>query len=156
MLEALTIRNIAEKIEVRGIEFYEKLKDGTNDAIIDDIIKDEKQHIEDFHNLFNSNNEKYDTIAQPASYMDEDMLIEAYASTELFGKAMNNIDDYKAEDLYGVAIQMEKDSISFYSQLQELIGSDNKYSDEVELLDRLKREEGKHLGKFIELKNRVA
>jgi len=147
------IYNTAVAIERKGIDFYEKLKDGTNNAIVDSIIEDEKHHIEKFNEFFENLRKKTKEEDLPHFYMDEDMMVEAFSSTEVFGKL--NAGKMKKQELYDVAIMIEKDSILFYSQLKDMLGGDIKADIELELLKSLIKEEGKHLGKFIELKNRM-
>ncbi len=85
MISAQTIHNIAVEMGRKCIEFYQKLKDGSNDAVIDDIISDEKEHIQIFHDLFNETTGVRKEESYPHFHMDEDMLIEAYTNTEIFG-----------------------------------------------------------------------
>ncbi len=153
MISAQTIHNIAVEMERKGIDFYQKLKDGSNDAVIDDIISDEKEHIQIFHDLFNETTGVRKEESYPHFYMDEDMLIEAYANTEIFGGS----DPEKAagKNTFDIAVSMEKESILFYSQMQDMFGNDQQYSKEIDILERLKKEEAQHLKKFTELRNRM-
>lgn len=153
MIQYRTIFNIASAIERKGIEFYENLKDGTNDAVIDSIINDERAHIETFNEIFESINKKSDKDMFQNFYMDEGMLIEAYASTRVFGEA--DLEKMKKTDMFNVAVTMEKDSILFYDQLKEMLEGSRDMEEEREMLNRLKKEEAKHLSKFVELRNRV-
>ncbi|MFW5771584.1 MAG: hypothetical protein ACOCX9_09140 [Spirochaetota bacterium] len=153
MISAQTIHNIAVEMERKGIDFYQQLKDGSNDAIIDDIIGDEKEHIQIFHDLFNETTGVHKGESYPHFYMDEDMLIEAYANTEIFGSTDPN--KVQGKSSFDVAVMMEKESILFYSQLQDMFGDDPGYKKEIEILDKLKKEEARHLKKFTELRNRM-
>jgi|SRR6056297_2380558 len=153
MISAQTIHNIAVEMERKGIDFYQQLKDGSNDTIIDDIIGDEKEHIQIFHDLFNDTTGVRKEESYPHFYMDEDMLIEAYANTEIFGSV--DPGRTKGKSSYDVAVMMEKESILFYSQLQDMFGDDPGYKKEIEILDKLKKEEARHLKKFTELRNRM-
>ncbi len=153
MISFTTIYNIATEIERKGIDFYGKLKDGSNDAIINSIIDDEKDHIRKFNEIFDSMRDRVKEEAAPHFYMEEDMMIDAYASTEVFGRVDTEV--IKKKDIFDVAIMMEKDSILFYSQLIDMFSGDIKGKDEIEMLKNLRQEEVGHLRKFVELKNRM-
>ncbi len=153
MISFTTIYNISVEIERKGIDFYEKLKDGTNDSIINSIIEDENDHIRRFNEIYDYMRDKVKEEAVPHFYMEEDMMVDAYASTEIFGNV--NPEEMKKKDVYDVAIQMEKDSILFYTQMLDIFSGDIKGDKESEILKNLRKEEAGHLKKFVELKNRI-
>lgn len=153
MIDVTTLRNIAVNIEAKGIEFYEKMNVHYKLDIITDIIQQEKEHIETFHALFEKIEGTEAIPTLPHFYEDKDMLTAAFANLEVFAKI--DLKQVKTIHPVEIAIQIEKESILFYHQLEDMLDNKDRNSKEVQLVQQIRQEEIQHLVQFVKLKQKI-
>jgi len=146
---------IAMGIERNGMAFYQALADKTVKNDIKDtynyLTGEEKKHLDTFQGMADSLGQ-----AKPAeTYTDEYMLyLKSLVDTTVFSnvteaqqKAGKVVNESEALD---IGIQAEKDSILFYSELQNLV----RERDRKVVINTLD-EEKKHLRQLSELKRKL-
>ncbi|MGI6705745.1 MAG: ferritin-like domain-containing protein [Clostridia bacterium] len=146
---------IAKSIEERGYRLYtewaRKLKDGFAKNTLEFLAEQEKLHIKAFEDL-------YKKIIEEDSHLGEldeeaEKYLKALAQTFVFPEDPKEFVERqdKFEDILAFAIQAEKDSIIFYTELAILSGNE----EAVKLFRGLAAEEKKHLLKLKELSDLV-
>jgi rubrerythrin len=150
-LTKTAILNIALEIERHGIELYEQIREKNGDReLLDWLIDQEKAHIKIFHNLFDAGGAVHEDLFN-STHLNDDMLAAAYGNTELFAKISS---DSALKDLYATALALEKDSVIFYTELIDLIGSG--YPAEADLLKKIRGEEQKHIHALVKAHSRLS
>jgi rubrerythrin len=117
---------IAMRIERNGMAFYQALAGRTRDSDVKDIYNhlagEEKKHLDTFQGMLNCLGQ----VRPPETYTEEYMLyLKALVDSTIFSsisearqkssKVSNEI------EAVGIGIQAEKDSILFYTELQNLV-----------------------------------
>ncbi|AKI97170.1 ferritin family protein [Kosmotoga pacifica] len=136
---------IAIGIEKKGYSYYTKLANrssGYNKVLFKRLAEKEKEHMKCFHDLIK---EYKDESGSSAAYEIEDVdLLKSLAEISVF--PLENAE--KLSDDLGKAIkivvQIEEGSIEFYWRLIEYIPKKN-------LLERIIKEEEKHLKELLEV-----
>lgn len=147
-ISASTILDIAINKERKSIELYEKIFQKINNPMIKNLIEDEKKHIEVATKLFDKNSKNFigDKFNNP--YLDDSFLAYAFASEGPYDKIdINSLNEF---DLLDVALNKEKDSVVFYSNLIETLGPD--FPEEKKFIEELRDQEKTHIIKIVELK----
>jgi rubrerythrin len=146
---------IAVGIERNGMAFYQALARKTGDRNVKDIYNylagEEKKHLDTFQGMSNSLGQ----AKPPETYTEEYMLyLKSLVDSAVFSnvteaqqKAAKVFNEIEALD---TGIQAEKDSILFYTELQDLV----KKPDRKVVLNTL-NEEKKHLRQLSELKRKL-
>jgi rubrerythrin len=146
---------IAVGIERNGMAFYQALACKTGDRNVKDIYNylagEEKKHLDTFQGMSNSLGQD----KPPETYTEEYMLyLKSLVDSTVFSnvteaqqKAAKVFNEIEALD---TGIQAEKDSILFYTELQDLV----KKPDHKVVLNTL-NEEKKHLRQLSELKREL-
>jgi rubrerythrin len=146
---------IAVGIERNGMAFYQALARKTGDRNVKDIYNylagEEKKHLDTFQGMSNSLGQ----AKPPETYTEEYMLyLKSLVDSAVFSnvteaqqKAAKVFNEIEALD---TGIQAEKDSILFYTELQDLV----KKPDHKVVLNTL-NEEKKHLRQLSELKREL-
>ncbi|MCX8059073.1 MAG: hypothetical protein N3A58_06625 [Spirochaetes bacterium] len=147
-ISASTILNIALNKERKSIELYEKIFQKFNNPILKNLIEDEKKHIETATKLFDKNSKTFIGERFNNPYLDDDFLAYAFASEGPYDKI--NIDNLNEFELLDVALNKEKDSVVFYSNLIDTIGPD--FPEEKKFIEELRNQEKQHIIKIVELK----
>jgi rubrerythrin len=146
---------IAIGIEKNGMAFYQALADKTGNRDVKDIYNhlagEEKKHLDTFQGMSNSLGQ-----AKPSeTYTEEYMLyLKSLVDNAVFSsitEARQKADKvFNETEALNIGIQAEKDSILFYTELQDLV----KKPDRKVVLNTLD-EEKKHLRQLSELKREL-
>ncbi len=143
---------IATGIERNGLTFYQALSNKTQDvktkAVYNYLAGEEKKHLTTFQNMLNN----IGRYQPPDSYAGEYMLyLKALVDSHVFSsikeaeeKAKRTPDEM---DAFDTGIEAEKDSILFYSELQNLVREPDR-----PVVSRIIDEEKSHLKQLLELK----
>ena len=145
---------IAIGIERNGMEFYQALADKTGKRDVKDIYiylaGEEKKHLDTFQGMSDSLGQ----VKPPETYTEEYMLyLKSLVESAIFSnvteaqqKAAKLANEIEALD---TGIQAEKDSILFYTELQNLVRERDR-----KVVLNIVDEEKKHLRQLSELKKR--
>lgn len=147
MLDLIDLIDVAVKIEANGYEFYSKLSkkvSGELANVFTNLAEQERDHIQTFRNLV----EKYKNLSpvELSSWADEEVkgYLTSYAQVSIFPKLQSNEVPENVEDALKVAIEVEKESIIFYGEIEALVPDKN-------LINEVIKEERKHLADLSKL-----
>ena len=154
VFRAEEIVDFAVQIERNGEQFYKALAEQTTDAelssIFADLAAEEEKHIIDFQSLLEnlknvSLNESY-----PGEYED---YVEGLAKNHVFTKGVDEALASVKNPIDGInmALRFEQDSILFFYELKELVFGSN-----ADIVDKLIKEEKKHIHRLLGIKNQYS
>jgi rubrerythrin len=149
------VLDVAMGIEKNGAAFYEAMSQKTQDkdtrAIYDYLVSEEKKHLTTFQNMKNSSGNYNPPESYPGEYMEylKSLIDNAVFTDETRAKekAAETTDELEALD---IGIQAEKDSILFYSEIQNIVTKRDR-----EVIYNIVHEEKTHLRQLSELKEIV-
>ncbi len=132
--------NVALKIESDGYEMYSNLaeeNDGELEKLFKNLAAQEREHQKRFKQIFDRcmEDEK-----QYADWTDDENAgyLMSFAELSIFPKLSGSVKPENINDAIDMAIEVEKDSIIFYSDLK-------RYFKDKETIDNIIAEEKKHL-----------
>ncbi|QZY55129.1 ferritin family protein [Crassaminicella profunda] len=153
----LEILKIAKGIEEAGYDFYKKASEKFDDEDVKKMFEylaaEEMEHKNTFQNLYDRVAEKLEKQEEAQSLYDEPTTeyLKAISETAIFntnGLTSNKVENiHSVKDALIIGLQAEKDSILFY----EAIVKNTKFEMTKLVLERLIKEEVKHLHKFKRL-----
>ncbi|OPZ29576.1 MAG: Rubrerythrin [Lentisphaerae bacterium ADurb.BinA184] len=146
-----TILQIALAIENKGIAFYSAAARRFADPLIEWLIGEEKRHIRVFQGIFGQDGGRIREERFEVPHLDDDYLVAAFAGTEVFGKA--DPAALSQAELFGVAVEMEKNSILFYRELSDALPE--RFAAEIEMLRQIESEEHEHLRRLAAARSRL-
>ncbi len=147
---------IALAIERNGLAFYQALANRTQNVeakvIYDYLASEERKHIELFQKMQNA----FQDYQLPENYPGEyQNYLKALVNSHIFTSVEEAVAEAKKapEEIYALdkGIQTEKDSILFYTEMQNLI----RVSDQP-IIQKIIEEEKAHLRQLTELKAIIA
>jgi rubrerythrin len=147
---------IAIGIERNGMSFYQALagKTGNGDVkdIYDHLAGEEKKHLDTFQGMLNSLGQ----VKPAETYSEEYMLyLKSLVDSTIFSsisEARQKADKVSNEiEAVSIGIQAEKDSILFYTELQNLVREQDR-----KVVLRIVDEERNHLRQLSALKARLS
>lgn len=144
-LPLTVVLQIAQGIERKGIEVYQRMKTRFSDPLLDLLIQQEQAHIRVFQELFEMSRTGPLADGLETAHLDADYLTAAYANAEIFG----HVDPTRVppEGLFALAVSMEKESIRFYLEL--LAELPERCQEQCTLVRRLADEERQHLRSLL-------
>lgn len=144
MVSINDLLGVALKIEGVGYSFYTKLAERTSDEIknmFERLALQEKQHVEIFKRML----KKYEGKELGNDWEDTAGYLKSYAEISIFPRLNSEEVPANFKEALDMAMEVEKDSIIFYSDLARYLPSEKIAMDEV--ID----EERKHLKDLIGL-----
>jgi len=146
---------IAVDIEKNGMAFYQALAHKTGNRDVKDIYNylagEEKKHLDTFQGMSDSLEQAKPSEVDIEEYM---LYLKALADSAVFSnvaeaqqKAAKVFNEIEA---LNIGIQAEKDSILFYTELQDLVRKPDR-----KVVLNILDEEKKHLCQFSELKRKL-
>jgi rubrerythrin len=149
------VLDAAMGIEKNGAAFYEEMSRKTQNkdikAIYEYLVSEEKKHFTTFQNMKGSTGNYSPPESYPGEYMqylksliDNTVFTDETRAKE---KAATTVDEIEALD---TGIQAEKDSILFYSEMQNLVVASDR-----QVIYDIVNEEKAHLRQLSELKEIV-
>ena len=140
------------QIEKNGYDFYKTLVEQSKSekaiSVFKYLAEQERNHILDFKKILNSVQQYEPSESYPDEYF---VYMNALAGDHVFTKenkgkeiAQTMTDDKQALD---IALKFEKDSITFYEGMNKIVSEND-----AQLIDKLIREEQKHVIDLTELK----
>lgn len=153
----LEILKIAKGIEEAGYDFYKKAEAKFEDEDVKKMFEylaaEEMEHKDTFQSLYERVAEKLEK-EEEAKYLYDELTtdyLKAISETAIFntnGLTSNKLENiYSVKDALMIGLQAEKDAILFY----EAIVRNTKFEMTKLVLERLIKEEVKHLHKFKKL-----
>jgi len=149
MLDLVDLIDVAVKIEASGYEFYSKLSkkvEGKMAELFNDFAEQERDHGKTFRSLL----EKYKSTSpvELSSWADEEVkgYLTSFAQTSIFPKIKSSDIPDNVEEAVKMAIEVEKDSIIFYNEIEALVP-------DKEVINEIIKEERKHLADLSKLLN---
>jgi rubrerythrin len=148
------IFQIALRMEENGEKFYRQI---AKEAVRDDVKKiflklaeEEIEHKKLFQEML-----KAEVLYAPIEYYPEEYFeyIKSYADDFIFTKEKKEKIVYSVHntiEAIDVAINMEKDSVWYYSEIKGLV--EDKYKNSI---DKIIEEERKHFSLFVDLKSKI-
>ncbi|MBO8161202.1 MAG: ferritin family protein [Thermosipho sp. (in: Bacteria)] len=131
---------VALKIEGAGYSYYTKLAQKSSDkvrALFEELANDERTHAKTFEEIIKEYEDK-----NLGNLNEEEIgYATTYAQEIIFPKLNDDSIPSTLRDALKKAIEVEKDSIIFYTDIQALIP-------ELKLLEKIIEEEKKHLKKL--------
>ena len=128
-LTAHELFEIAEQIEQNGAAFYEKaasaVPDGDNRALLLDLAAMERDHRKTFAAMREvlSAREREDLVVDPDNQIA--LYLQAFAEGKIFDPKADPAEFLDGErtmpEIFGKAIQLEKDSVVFYLSMKEMV-----------------------------------
>ncbi|HEW93001.1 MAG TPA: DUF2202 domain-containing protein [Thermotogaceae bacterium] len=147
MLDLIDLIDVAVKIEAAGYEFYSKLSkkvDNELSKVFIRLAEQERDHIDTFRSLL----EKYRNISpvELSTWANEEVkgYLTSFAQVSIFPKINTNEIPEKIEDALKMAIDVEKDSIIFYDEIEALVPDKT-------IIDEIIKEEKSHLADLSKL-----
>lgn len=149
MLDLVDLIDLAVKIEASGYEFYSKLSKKTEDKMAK-LFKNLAEQERDHGKIFRSLLKKYKGVSpqELSSWADEEVkgYLTSFAQTSIFPKIKSNEVPDNIEKAVKMAIEVEKDSIIFYDEIEALVP-------DKEVISEVINEEKKHLADLSKLLN---
>lgn len=143
MVNIKDLLNIAVRIEAEGYSYYKKMERKSTGKIKDLfswLADQEREHEKIFKNMIDDSEENKETAYDEAlGYLD------AYATISIIPKMKNDEIPVDFKEAIKAAMEVEKDSIIFYTDLSDYVPG---YK---ENFDKIIEEERKHLKKLIAL-----
>ena len=132
--------NVALKIESDGYEMYSNLaqeNEGELQRLFKDLAAQEREHQQRFKKIFDKCMEDQE---QHADWTDDENAgyLMSFAELSIFPKLSGNQKPENVNDAIDMAIEVEKDSIIFYSDLKS-------YFKDKDTIDQIIAEEKQHL-----------
>jgi len=142
------INNLID-LEKSGNDFYTTLAERSDDLSLQqlyhNLAEEEKKHQAIYQEILKESDIEIDIDEDYHSYLQ--VIIQ-----EQFGLDPDKISECKTtDDALNLAIQLEKDSLLFLSEFGSLISSNN-----IELVDKMKKEERKHLQLLITIRQKLS
>jgi rubrerythrin len=152
---ASEILDIAMGIEKNGAAFYQAMSQKTDNndtrALYEYLMSEEKKHLTTFQNMKGSAGKYHSPESYPGEYMQylKSLIDSTIFTDEIRAKetAAKTTDELEALD---IGIQAEKDSILFYSEIQNIVTESDRH-----VVYEIINEEKAHLRQLSELKEIV-
>lgn len=144
MVSINDLLGVALKIEGVGYSYYTKLAERTSDKIkemFERLALQEKKHVEIFRKMLN----RYEGKEMGTDWEDTAGYLKSYAEISIFPRLNSDEVPANFKEALDMAMEVEKDSIIFYSDLARYLPSEKLVMDEVIA------EERKHLMDLISL-----
>ncbi len=146
----MTVREVFEiamQMETDGAEFYTKAAENASNESLKESLKTlsdwEKEHYKKFSRMLNEILDDSDAIVSPDGQAS--LYLEAFVSGALFDQNANPLEhlsaDTSLEDIFKVAVSLEKDSVCYYSGIKAAVAGEAA-KDKV---DRIISEEMEHI-----------
>jgi len=151
------VLEMAVKIEENGLKFYNEAGRATNSRELKELFEtladEEESHIETFNELRklagDTGNEGFDPYLQEAvDYLRALADTEVFTNSELGAQLAEKVTG--EADALDYAIDMEKDSLLFYYELQKMIREKDR-----DVLEQLIEQEKDHVSKLRSLKKKL-
>jgi rubrerythrin len=140
------VLEIAVTMESDGMAFYKKaaavIKDKTVSGLLLELAAWEKKHLELFSGMKDEILRLTDAIVDPDEQAE--LYLQAFVTGAVFDANANPLEyiksDSRAQDVFKIAISLEKDAICYYLGIKQLLGGMAK-----EKVDAIIKEEMSHV-----------